>query len=294
MSTFESIIEFETQLNPNDTPNLVSSDEEPDDLETNNYKMIPQNEEEFLKIIKKNFHIKKFENEKDEELSEKIPDDNSNSINSQDLKNITKNKIPINSDKSDIKLFNPSNNLKDLLSHYKQPCFFGLGTKDIINQKRKRGNMHDNVSKKIKVNLGKNIIMNLNKRIKAKKMNKYFHRFDQSQITDVTIKKNEQFLTKTLKEMICEKPKFKNKDKLKKNEDKWNSNIQLLEELEKSDDSFFKKILGKTMEELYNEYLDSKEFIESIKALKNEFYYDYIQNYIQVAKNFVNFYKYHS
>ncbi len=46
------------------------------------------------------------------------------------------------------------------------------------------------------------------------------------------------------------------------------------------------------MEELFNEYLDSKEFEESIYDLRRKkFYFDYIQNYIQIAENLVNYYK---
>ena len=77
-------------------------------------------------------------------------------------------------------------------------------------------------------------------------------------------------------------------------EDKWKQNINLIEELEESGDEYFKHILEMNMEELFNEYLVSKEFEESIYDLKNgtkKFYFDYIQNYIRVAKNYVNFYK---
>ena len=51
--------------------------------------------------------------------------------------------------------------------------------------------------------------------------------------------------------------------------------------------SFF----DKAMEELYQEYLNSTQFEKSIKDLRKEGnYYDYIYNYIDVAKNFVDFF----
>ena len=99
-------------------------------------------------------------------------------------------------------------------------------------------------------------------------------------------------LKMTLKEIIKEKPKVKEKEKAKKAEDKWRQNVRLIEELEESGDEDFKHIFVMNMEELFNEYLDSYEFEESIYELrKKAFYFDYIQKYIQVAENFVNYYK---
>ena len=195
---------------------------------------------------------------------------------------------------NEFKLFNPNKNLKNLQSHYEQKCFFCVKNNIEMSKKRKRGSMRDNISKKIKVNFSKNIILSLNRRLRKKNICKFFHRLDQNDITDVTKKNNERIFERTLKEIINEKPKVKDKENAKKMEDKWKQNINLIEELEKSGDEYFKHILEMNMEELFNEYLVSKEFEESIYDLKNgtkKFYFDYIQNYIRVAKNYVNFYK---
>ena len=194
---------------------------------------------------------------------------------------------------NEFKLFNPNKNLKDLQSHYEQKCFFSVKNDIERIKKRKRGIMRDNISKKIKVNFSKNVIFSLNRKLKRKNICKFFQRLDQNDITDVSKKKNEGIFEKTLKEIIKEKPKVNEKENAKKMEDKWKQNINLIEELEESGDEYFKQIFKMNMEELFNEYLVSKEFEEFINDLKNgkKFYFDYIKNYIQVAKNFVNFYK---
>ena len=233
---------------------------------------------------------------KDLDENEKI---NVESITSKPEKEIAKKK-KIKQRKSknikpnEFKLFNPNKNIKYLRSHYNKKYFYRVIIYIGKNIKRKRGSMRDNISKKIKVNFSKNIILSLNRKLRKKNICKFFHRLDQSDITDVTKKNNERIFERTLKEIINEKPKVKDKENAKKMEDKWKQNINLIEELEKSGDEYFKHILEMNMEELFNEYLVSKEFEESIYDLKNgtkKFYFDYIQNYIRVAKNYVNFYK---
>ena len=177
-------------------------------------------------------------------------------------------------------------------SHYNKKYFYRVIIYIGKNIKRKRGSMRDNISKKIKVNFFKNIIASLNWKLRKKNINKDFQRLDQNCITDVTKTYNKYLFEKTLKEIIKEKPKVKDKENAKKKEDKWRQNIKLIEELEGSGDEDFKHIFEMNMEELFNEYLDSKEFEESIYDLRRKkFYFDYIQNYIQIAENLVNYYK---
>ena len=231
---------------------------------------------------------------KDLDENEKI---NVESITSKPEKEIAKKK-KIKQRKSknikpnEFKLFNPNKNLKNLQSHYEQKCFFCVKNNIEMSKKRKRGSMRDNISKKIKVNFFKNIIASLNWKLRKKNINKDFQRLDQNYITDVTKTYNKYLFEKTLKEIIKEKPKVKDKENAKKKEDKWRQNIKLIEELEESGDEDFKHIFEMNMEELFNEYLDSKEFEESIYDLRRKkFYFDYIQNYIQIAENLVNYYK---
>jgi len=193
---------------------------------------------------------------------------------------------------NEFKLFNPNKNIKYLRSHYNKKYFYRVIIYIGKNVKRKRGSMRDNISKKIKVNFFKNIIASLNWKLRKKNINKDFQRLDQNYITDVTKTYNKYLFEKTLKEIIKEKPKVKDKENAKKKEDKWRQNIKLIEELEESGDEDFKHIFEMNMEELFNEYLDSKEFEESIYDLRRKkFYFDYIQNYIQIAENLVNYYK---
>ena len=193
---------------------------------------------------------------------------------------------------NEFKLFNPNKNIKYLRSHYNKKYFYRVIIYIGKNIKRKRGSMRDNISKKIKVNFFKNIIASLNWKLRKKNINKDFQRLDQNYITDVTKTYNKYLFEKTLKEIIKEKPKVKDKENAKKKEDKWRQNIKLIEELEESGDEDLKHIFEMNIEELFNEYLDSKEFEESIYDLRRKkFYFDYIQNYIQIAENLVNYYK---
>ena len=231
---------------------------------------------------------------KDLDENEKI---NVESITSKPEKEIAKKK-EIKQRKSknikpnEFKLFNPNKNIKYLRSHYNKKYFYRVIIYIGKNIKRKRGSMRDNISKKIKVNFFKNIIASLNWKLRKKNINKDFQRLDQNYITDVTKTYNKYLFEKTLKEIIKEKPKVKDKENAKKKEDKWRQNIKLIEELEESGDEDFKHIFEMNMEELFNEYLDSKEFEESIYDLRRKkFYFDYIQNYIQIAENLVNYYK---
>ena len=231
---------------------------------------------------------------KDLDENEKI---NVESITSKPEKEIAKKK-KIKQRKSknikpnEFKLFNPNKNIKYLRSHYNKKYFYRVIIYIGKNIKRKRGSMRDNISKKIKVNFSKNIILSLNRKLRKKNINKDFQRLDQNYITDVTKTYNKYLFEKTLKEIIKEKPKVKDKENAKKKEDKWRQNIKLIEELEESGDEDFKHIFEMNMEELFNEYLDSKEFEESIYDLRRKkFYFDYIQNYIQIAENLVNYYK---
>ena len=231
---------------------------------------------------------------KDLDENEKI---NVESITSKPEKEIAKKK-KIKQRKSknikpnEFKLFNPNKNIKYLRSHYNKKYFYRVIIYIGKNIKRKRGSMRDNISKKIKVNFFKNIIASLNWKLRKKNINKDFQRLDQNYITDVTKTYNKYLFEKTLKEIIKEKPKVKDKENAKKKEDKWRQNIKPIEELEESGDEDFKHIFEMNMEELFNEYLDSKEFEESIYDLRRKkFYFDYIQNYIQIAENLVNYYK---
>ena len=231
---------------------------------------------------------------KDLDENEKI---NVESITSKPEKEIAKKK-KIKQRKSknikpnEFKLFNPNKNIKYLRSHYNKKYFYRVIIYIGKNIKRKRGSMRDNISKKIKVNFFKNIIASLNWKLRKKNINKDFQRLDQNYITDVTKTYNKHLFEKTLKEIIKEKPKVKDKEKAKKTEDKWRQNIKLIEELEESGDEDLKRVFEMNIEELFNEYLDSKEFEESIYDLRRKkFYFDYIQNYIQIAENLVNYYK---
>ena len=77
----------------------------------------------------------------------------------------------------------------------------------------------------------------------------------------------------------------------------WEKNKAILDYLEKEENQElykrldFENILNLKMKDLYNEYLASDEFQKSIEELRDEGnYFEYIKNYISVAKNFNKYY----
>ena len=302
------MIEFQYNFNDDsELPQIVGETEDIRDFDDNNCfgGFNPQVPESILKISVEKVIInnKSFEEEReftiDLDGNKKIKDKSIASKPESEIieKEIEKNKTIKQKKEEKIKpkekkLFNPNKKLKYLRSHYNKKYFYRVIKYIGKNIKRKRGSMRDNISKKIKVNFFKNIIASLNWKLRKKNINKDFQRLDQNYITDVTKTYNKYLFEKTLKEIIKEKPKVKDKENAKKKEDKWRQNIKLIEELEESGDEDFKHIFEMNMEELFNEYLDSKEFEESIYDLRRKkFYFDYIQNYIQIAENLVNYYK---
>ena len=98
-------------------------------------------------------------------------------------------------------------------------------------------------------------------------------------------------LEKTLEEIILE-----NKEENSKKYENNKNLLTYLKEKDKNDLINNKKIriyniFNTTIKQLFNEYLTSKEFDKSILKLKEEGNYtEYIKEYINHAKDFVNFF----
>ena len=189
--------------------------------------------------------------------------------------------------KTESKLFSKNDKLNDLLIKYINIFVF-----EGIEEKHKRLYSCDNLLKKIKTIFFKFMIVALNKRLKRKNIDKNFKRLEQAKISNVSIKNNKILLEMTLKKMIKEKPSFKDKSLNKKKvEGNWKNNVEILDYLENIGDEYFNEIFNLSMEELFNDYLISKEFENSIVKLEEKYKYDYIQKYILTADHLVNYYK---
>ena len=96
----------------------------------------------------------------------------------------------------------------------------------------------------------------------------------------------------TLRELILDESFKKSNNKKDKDSSNWDNNKKILDYLDSTKDcAEIKNILEMKLKDIYNEYLKSDEFQKSIQELiQDGRYYDYIRNYIEVAKNFVDYY----
>lgn len=153
--------------------------------------------------------------------------------------------------------------------------------------KRRRRENKDNIRKKIKRGFLNNALINkINTIIKSNRGKLCFKRFQQHFVSDVAKKSNKVLLNMTLKE-IFEKKEIYDTKELKF----YYHNLKLIQSKEILENEELKNILNKKYCELYDEYLNSKEFMhDEIKRLKNNKMEDsYIKRYIYLARNFINF-----
>ena len=153
--------------------------------------------------------------------------------------------------------------------------------------KRRRRENKDNIRKKIKRGFLNNALINkINTIIKSNRGKLCFKRFQQHFVSDVAKKSNKVLLNMTLKE-IFEKKEIYDTKELKF----YYHNLKLIQSEEILENEELKNILSKKYCELYDEYLNSKEFMHNeINRLKNNKMEDsYIKRYIYLARNFINF-----
>ena len=157
-----------------------------------------------------------------------------------------------------------------------------------LGKKRKRKSMDDLTRKKIKVHFCSEIILALNSSLKKLKTKKKFN-LPQSMRTNVTKIENKKCLNMSLKDVLGYFDKDKENDEICALIQEKNQKIFKI--LEKKGDGVINSLLDEKMENIFNEYLKSKQFQNSINVLVRKCNsYEYIYNYIKVAKNFVEFF----
>jgi hypothetical protein len=201
-------------------------------------------------------------------------------------------------------LFHPWTKEYNYDSFYSKKLFFKINNISNISENKdsdphKRKNMPDNMRKRIKSDYLSKIIIILNESLKHHGLNLEFCLFAQCEVSNVAKAENNKVLNMTLKELILHKP-FEDSKKYgvkQKHILNWEKNKAILDYLEKKENQElykrldFENILNLKMKDLYNEYLASDEFQKSIEELRDEGnYFEYIKNYISVAKNFNKYY----
>lgn len=155
------------------------------------------------------------------------------------------------------------------------------------NIRRKRRENNDNIRKKIKRGFfNKGLIHKLNMILKNQNINSYFEIFQQHFVGDVTKRTNNQLMNMTLEE-IFEKKELYQESELKNYE----QNLNLIKSMEIQENKEIQNILNKKLCVIYEDYLNSKEFlIDDINWLKNKnMDNEYIERYKYLAKHFIEF-----
>ena len=155
------------------------------------------------------------------------------------------------------------------------------------NIRRKRRENNDNIRKKIKRGFfNKGLIHKLNMILKNQNINSYFEIFQQHFVGNVTKRTNNQLMNMTLEE-IFEKKELYQESELKT----YKHNLNLVKSIEIQENKELKNILNKKLYLIFEEYINSKEFlIDEINRLKNKkMDNEYIKRYIYLTKHFIEF-----
>ena len=194
--------------------------------------------------------------------------------------------------KENVNVFNPWAKKYNYIELYSKPCKFKT-----YSGPRKRGDMPDNMRKKINTDFYQNLTKFINTKLKdpeAQQKNLKFSNFPQCIVANVTKELNKKIMNMALKELILD-DSFKNFNQLKERDiTNYENNKAVINYLENKycKDVNYNIIMKMKMKDIYNEYLKSDEFQKSIEELKEsgKFYFEYIKNYIEVAKNVVDYY----
>ena len=157
-----------------------------------------------------------------------------------------------------------------------------------FEKRRRRRDNQDNIRKKIKRGFLNNALYNkLNKKLKEIGSKLFLEKFPQKFACDIVKKTNKLLLNMNLEE-IFELKELYNEKELKN----YYHNLKVVKNKEIQENEEFKKILNKKYHELFEEYINSDEFIidEINRLKKNKMHNTYIEKYIYLAENFIEFF----
>ena len=157
----------------------------------------------------------------------------------------------------------------------------------LSTKKRRRENL-DNIRKKIKTVFFNNYLYKkINEALKNKKSKLYFVKFPISFVNDIKRNTNKDIINKSLLEIMLNKGLYNENDL-----DNYYHNLKVVGNKEILENEELKAILNKKYCELFEEYINSKEFnINEINRLKNNNMEDvYIKKYIYQSKYFMEYF----
>ena len=204
--------------------------------------------------------------------------------------------LTANYSSSKITLLNTYNSLGFNNSKFKTTDYYIDENGKKKKQKKKRKFKPDDVRKKIKARFHKAIKNIINSKLKNAGSKKLFDFLPQSFITNITIQLNNQAMDLTYEKLI--ETDYVSKTKIKKRNtdlEKYNKNIDVLYYLKENPEickkSDFDKIKDMKYMDILKAYFSSFEFEQSIIELNNKKEkIDYIEEYINKALTYVNFF----
>ena len=162
-----------------------------------------------------------------------------------------------------------------------------LTNKTLPKIKRRRENL-DNLRKKIKTSFFNNFLYKLiNSKLKGKQSKLYLVKFPISFVNDIRKGSNKNIINMTLLEIMLKKELYNEKDLAN-----YYHNLKVVENKEALENVELKKILNKKYCDLFEEYINSKEFnIDEINRLKkNNMDNIYLERYIYQSKHFIEYF----
>ena len=222
---------------------------------------------------------KKIEDELLYHYSNSIKENNSNPILKKEKRKLFKVNYRIRFDD----IFDKENIL--LSQKLNEKAF--LENKVTPTKKRRRENW-DNIRKKIKtIFFNKYIYNKINDALKAKQSKLYFVKFPITFVNDIKKDTNKDIINKTLLEIMSIKEIYDEKDL-----NNYYHNLKVLENKEINENEELKEILNKKYSELFQEYINSKEFniIEINRLKNNDMDNSYIERYIYQSKHFIEYF----
>ena len=181
----------------------------------------------------------------------------------------------------------PDDQIDYIKEYFENPFFkdFNLINDDEERKDNKRKFNMDNMSKKVRQKISSKLVEIFGDELKKLSFKKFNQDGNSIKNKNYLISMNvKEFLKNILLENIREKTKNNNYILTKEDE-------KFIESLANNDERL-EFILNMKMEDIYNEFFDSKEYQDLIKELKdqkNDYYY--IHHFIKKNKNFVEYYK---
>ena len=160
-----------------------------------------------------------------------------------------------------------------------------------FQDRRPRKENEDNIRKKIKRGFFNNgLIKKLNEKLKSIGSKKYLRKFPQHFVSDVNQKRNKELFNMTLREIFENKQLYINEDK--EGFHNYLNNLKVVQNEEIKENEELKIIFNKTVNELYEEYINSDEFniIEINRLKEKKMQDDYIKRYINLARYLILFF----